>query len=92
MTWNWAALIAALLAGGTALYIRLRWRRAASLYGKGCCGALLLGSREPERSCVRGSCASDNRVRPRSEAATLLRIRDGQASLSAVNYVSVPPG
>jgi len=28
MTWNWAALIAALLAGGTALYIRLRWRRA----------------------------------------------------------------
>ena len=32
MTWNWAALIAALLAGGTALYIRLRWRRAPQAF------------------------------------------------------------
>jgi len=32
MTWNWAALIAALLAGATALYIRHRWRRAPQAY------------------------------------------------------------
>jgi hypothetical protein len=32
MTWNWAALIALLLAGGTALYIRLRWRRAPQAF------------------------------------------------------------
>jgi hypothetical protein len=32
MTWNLAALIAALLAGGAALYIRLRWRRAPQAY------------------------------------------------------------
>jgi hypothetical protein len=32
MAWNWAALIAALLAGGTALYIRLRRRRAPQAF------------------------------------------------------------
>jgi hypothetical protein len=32
MTWNWAALVAALLAGGIALYIRLRWRHAPQAY------------------------------------------------------------
>jgi hypothetical protein len=32
MTWSWAALIAALLAGGTALYIRLRWRRSPQAF------------------------------------------------------------
>ena len=32
MTWNWAALIAALLAVGTALYIRLRWRRSPQAF------------------------------------------------------------
>ena len=32
MTWNWIALVAALLASATALYIRLRWRRAPQAY------------------------------------------------------------
>jgi hypothetical protein len=32
MTWNWLALVAALLAGTTALYIRLRWRRAPQAF------------------------------------------------------------
>src|SRR5438105_2838404 len=32
MAWNWAVLIATLLAGGTALYIRLRWYRAPQAY------------------------------------------------------------
>jgi hypothetical protein len=32
LTWNWAALLGALLAGGTALYIRLRWHRAPQAF------------------------------------------------------------
>src|SRR5262245_35683155 len=32
MTWNWAGLVAALLAAVTALYIRLRWRRAPQAF------------------------------------------------------------
>src|SRR5262245_19237736 len=32
MTWNWAALVAAFLAGATALYINQRWRRAPQAF------------------------------------------------------------
>jgi hypothetical protein len=32
MTWNWAALVGATLAGGTAHYMRLRWRRAPQAF------------------------------------------------------------
>lgn len=32
MTWNWAALLAAVMAGAGALYIHLRWRRAPQAY------------------------------------------------------------
>jgi len=32
VTWNWIALIAALLAGAIALYIRVRWRRAPQAF------------------------------------------------------------